>query len=216
MKSTAHPITKRKGQFSAIKLFTNETGIEEMNRIFEQRIELTQALKDEAEKVLKRKLDKEELHYIAERSIEFVKSEIEAQFLFDGSREFNLQALGVSFTDLDIAKNKLDAHPLPVIVDYREASNTFEVKDDQRNPILDQSVTYTTNSVQNKFLKACTKLVKVLNESADLGILIPSEMAEFSAISRNFIETEYNQKGEIRYIVNVLAISSIRENEFSY
>lgn len=200
-----------KSKFKKVKLFTNKIALTELEKFIENKIILTELFKEEAKKVLKRDLAPIELIKIAESDLSFIEDEIKAQYLFDNSDdEFNLKALGVDLTAVREAHAKLQSYPIKFIVEYDTRAQKYVCKSDERERVLEQTITYTSNQYQNNVYNAGLGLIKALERCQKLGFIMPTTMVDMRNVTKQVITTEY-EGNKLRFTINPLVISAIRE-----
>lgn len=159
----------------------------------------------ECEALLKKKLTKKEIQAILKNPIEHsnsVKDIIKDSFQFkSASTQFNLDALGLSFDNLNSLTNQLPKTPLNYLVD----SGKIIVEPKQLKAIEEQSKVFTNSEDQNKLLKTAKDLQESAKVLRDMGITYAMTEHHFGRATNQLMNNTSNG-----LIINYYKITSYK------
>ncbi len=163
--------TKTKDNFKPVLLFLDEHLRKKLIDRYNTNLEITNSFLSECETLLGRELTKAEINKAVKNPLEFsehVKTLVKSKFQFpQASTEFNLQAVGLSFGNLETALSMLSNEPLKsYIIDNGELIPEPKHID----TLTEQAKIKTRNTKQNELLKIAKDLKKHAERLKELQV----------------------------------------------
>ena len=196
-------ITKRKEieNFIGIFLYLDETKKDAIIRKYNQDLELNNNFISECENLIGRKLTKKEIKSALAKPSEFsenIKEIIIDTFQFPKAKlEFNLNALGLTFDNLEASLNILSSDPLnKYLIDgggkvVAEPKYLKEVEDDCK--------IFTKNTKQSEIYTIAKTLKESANALIHLGVASEITKFNYQRGSNNIVIKDITNKLKINY-----------------
>ena len=148
----------------------NQLHLDEYRRIYKESIVLLNNVIKQAEIVLDRPLTSNEMQLIKTDGIDDVLNEIRVGFPFPkGLDQVNFDALGINISEL--TASELQFIPIRNKYTYTLQKDLFVECQEQIELIKEQNSVYSVNERQNNALIFAPKMIKLLEEGENLGLI---------------------------------------------
>lgn len=174
-------------EFKKELLYTDEAKQKKLTQDYISNLEKINKYIFECENLLKKTLTKKEIQSILKNPIEHsnsVKEIIKEGFQFpNASIQFNLDAQGLSFDNLNSLTNELPKIPLNYLID----SGRIIVEPKQLKSIEEQSKVFTQNEKQNQIFKLAKTLKECSSKLIELGISYSGTLYNYGNATNNLV-----------------------------
>jgi hypothetical protein len=163
-------------------------------------IELNNIAILEASNIGKKKLTKKGIQSLVKNPQQFLvnlKELIRDTFQFkNATDEFNLNSLGINYTNLDSAISKIEQNDYIYLIDDE---GKLQPEPKQLKLIEEKCTIYTNSERQNRALKISKDLQKSANDLLDLKITYSDTMHNYARATNQLIQWSGSNKIKINY-----------------